>query len=77
MGKCLPCSSVSSGEKGLIRKFKRLYEQGKTERYVYRLEKGGSIFLTDKKSFPILLETKIKPNFDKGAEYFHISEFKF
>lgn len=76
MSKCLPCSGVKSNQKAFIKKLKKKYEDGIAEHYLFRTEKGGKLSSVEKKHFNYIFELKIKPNFENGAEYFHISEFK-
>lgn len=61
----------------MIRRLKKEYEEGKSESYLFRTEENGNLKVVSKSSFNVVFESKIKPNFDKGAEYFHISEFTF
>lgn len=76
MAKCIPCSKVTQSERDVIKYYKQLYKDKGIEFYVYRLETNGSIRFVSKKEFNMVFESKIKPNFPQGAEYFSIQEFK-
>jgi hypothetical protein len=60
----------------LLKRFKRDYLDNGTERYFYRESAKGDIKIVGKNQFKYVFETKIKPNFDKGAEYAHIKEYE-
>lgn len=75
MAKCIPCSKVKQTEKDIIKYYKNLYEENGIEYYVYRLETNGNLKFVKKELFNDVLLTQIKPNFNKGAEYFSIQEF--
>lgn len=73
------CFSCGRGFKGsaqeLLQLYKRDYEERGVERYFYKLEENGDVFVCSKSSFSSIFSTKIKPNFDKGSEYAHIREY--
>lgn len=70
-----PCFSCGAGFNGDTRQLLLKYKQEKKDVYFFKLEKGGEIFIVKKNQFEFVLKNQIKPNFKKGAEYAHISEF--
>lgn len=73
---CFSCGKSFNGStKEALQYFKREYLENGIERYFYRLEKGGDIFVIKKSQFKKVFENQIKPNFKKGAEYAHIKEY--
>jgi hypothetical protein len=72
---CIPCSKVSNSEKDPLKFYVKRYKDTGHEVYVYRLDKNSLFKFVEKSLFVIILNNEIKPNFEKGAEYFHISEF--
>lgn len=76
MSACFTCGRSFNGDvnKSLLA-FKKQFEQAGVSRYFYRLRAGGEIFTCRASSFKIILEQQIKPNFENGAEYSHISEY--
>lgn len=70
------CFSCGAGFKGNTRQLLLQYKQAQKDVYFYKLEEGGDIYIVNKKQFKTVLQKQIKPNFKKGAEYAHISEFK-
>lgn len=74
---CFTCGKGFSGDtNALLMLYKKEYETKKIDRYFYKTETNGTIRIIRAKNFKTILETEIKPNFDKGSEYAHISEFK-
>jgi hypothetical protein len=74
---CFSCGKSFNGStKELLQYFKREYVQNGVERYFYRKEKGGDIYVINKDKFKKVFKEQIKPNFKKGAEYAHIKEYK-
>lgn len=72
---CITCGKGWKGsQKQLVSKLKKEFEEHGIERYVYRMSEKDS-FKTVKKSGFNVIFSKIKANFPKGAEYFHISEW--
>lgn len=76
MSECLPCSKVSLQEKDVVKYYQNVYKKTGNLYWVYRLKTKGDFLFTDSKSFKLILETQIKPNFTNGSEYFRIDEFK-
>jgi hypothetical protein len=76
----MPCFSCGQTFKGnvndVLQRFKRDYLQRGIERYFYKLETNGDIKVIKKEQFSYIFKTQIQPNFDKGAEYAHISEYQ-
>ena len=73
---CFSCGQTFNGTvNDLLRRYKRDYLERGIERYFYQLEKGGDVLIVKKEQFNFILETQIKPNFNKGAEYAHIQEY--
>ena len=76
MSKCFSCGKTFNGDVNeLLLEYKEQYLKKGIERYFYRLETNGDVFTCRKSSFKTIFETKIKPNFNKGAEYAHIKEY--
>lgn len=74
---CFACGRNFSGDiNALLRHFKQEYEEKGIVRYFYKTKKDGSIKIVRESSFKEVFKREIKPNFKKGAEYAHISEFK-
>jgi len=74
---CFSCGQTFNGSTNeLLQRFKRDYLDNGIERYFYREELNGDVKIFKKDKFKLIYETKIKPNFDKGAEYAHIKEYK-
>lgn len=73
---CFSCGQTFNGTVNeLLQRFKRDYLERGVERYFYKLETKGDVKIVKKNQFAHIFETQIKPNFDKGAEYAHISEY--
>lgn len=73
---CFSCGQTFNGTVNeLLQRFKRDYLERGIERYFYRLEAKGDVKIIHKDQFKNVFETQIKPNFNKGAEYAHISEY--
>ncbi len=76
----MPCFTCGAGltnkEKNIIFYYKEDYEKNGVERYVYKTSEKSDLLVVKKKYFNKIFEEQIKPNFEKGAEYFHIKEFK-
>ena len=72
---CLPCGKVKGRDISAVEYYRKLYKDDGLEYYAYRLKAGESFSFVKKSYFNGIFETQIKPNFDNGAEYFHISEF--
>ena len=71
--KCFSCGSGFSGDtRQLLLKYK---QEGK-DVYFFKTKKDGDIFIVKQAQFKEVFKNTIKPNFKKGAEYAHISEFK-
>ena len=75
MAKCIPCTRMSQSDKDVIDYYKHLYKDYDKEYYVYRLGKGEPVKFIKKELFNEVFQNQIKPNFDNGADYFHICEF--
>ena len=73
---CLPCGKVTNNERLVVKYYKTLFETTGKLYYVYRLKTGGNLYVVEKSYFNSVFHNKIKPNFENGAEYFSISEFK-
>lgn len=74
---CFSCgASFNGSEKQLAMHFKEQYEKQGVSRYGYKLKSNGGLFFVRAEYFDTILKTEIKPNFDNGAEYFHISELR-
>lgn len=74
--KCFTCGMGFTGtaHQSLLH-FRKLYEQNGIERYFYKLSENGAIKVCKKSDFNRIFNDKIKPNFENGAEYSHISEY--
>ncbi|MCP4984854.1 MAG: hypothetical protein GY928_01955 [Colwellia sp.] len=72
---CGICAKLNNTERNAVNAYKGYYNKNGVEYYVYRTEKGGIIKFVRKNSFKIVFERDIKPNYDKGAEFFHIKEY--
>jgi hypothetical protein len=71
---CITCGkSFSGSEIDLINAYKKMYDLYGTERWVYRFSDKERFQVT--KNFKEVFK-KLKPKLSKGAEYFHISEFR-
>lgn len=70
------CFSCGNGFNGNTRQLLMKYKQDKKDVYFFRIVKDGDIFIVNKEQFKKVFASQIKPNFKKGAEYAHISEFK-
>ena len=74
---CFSCGKTFSGDDlARVRRFKKLFDEKGLVSYYYRLSTEGKINVVRANGFKAIYETRIKPNFDKGAEYAHISEFQ-
>lgn len=74
---CFSCGRLFSGSVNeLLQKYKQEYLTDGVERYFYREEEKGDVKIIKKDKFKLIYETKIQPNFPKGAEYAHIQEYK-
>lgn len=74
---CFTCGQTFSlNEKDLAIKYKKEYEKYGIERYFYKTSSEGTVHFVRKKSFNSVFEREIKPNFEKGAEFGHIKEYK-
>jgi len=73
---CFSCGNqFSTDVNALLRAYKEQYLTKGIIRYFYRTETNGSIMICTESSFNFIYENYIQPNFSKGAEYSHISEF--
>lgn len=70
------CFSCGEGFNGSTRQLLLKYKQEGKDVYFFKKVKDGDIFIVNKNQFKEVMKTQIKPNFKKGAEYAHISEFK-
>ena len=76
MSNCFSCGKGFNGSvNDLLAIYKQQYIDKGIERYFYKLETNGSVFICRKTSFKLIFETKIKPNFENGSEYAHIKEY--
>lgn len=73
---CLPCGKVTHKEKTVVKYYKTLFETTGRIFYAYRLNKQDAFNFVEKQYFNTIFTEQIKPNFDNGAEYFSIQEFK-
>lgn len=74
---CFTCQKGFSGtENDIINYYKRLYKEKGYLTYVYRVSEKGAIQIASKSSFLAIFDTIIKPNYDKGANYARIDEFR-
>ena len=77
MSDCFSCGKqFSENTNAILRGFKERYLKYGTVRYYYKLDSNGPILICRASSFSKILENEIKPNFQNGAEYAHIGEFK-
>jgi hypothetical protein len=76
MAKKKGCFSCGKGFSGDTRQLLLKYKQDKKDVYFFKKVKDGDIFIVKKEHFKEVFKTQIKPNFKKGAEYAHITEFK-
>lgn len=73
---CFTCGkNFGDREKDVLKLYKKEYEDKGVERYVYKTCGNCAIKFTKKEYFNVIFEGEIKPNLEKGAEYFHISEY--
>lgn len=72
---CGICAKLNKQEKDFVKIYKDYYKRFGKVHYAYRTETNGDIKIASEDSFDTIFNTEIKPNFEKGAEYFHISEF--
>jgi DNA-directed RNA polymerase subunit N (RpoN/RPB10) len=74
--KCFTCGKGFSGDTHeLLLRFQRHYKEKGISRYFYKLETNGTIYTCRAEQLKHILETQIKPNFENGAEYSHITEY--
>lgn len=73
---CFSCSKLSKNAKNVVKYYRELYETKGLETYVYRLCGNCDFKIVRKEYFNDIFNKEIKPNFEKGAEYFSIQEFK-
>lgn len=73
---CFSCSKLSDRDRQVVKYYKTLFETTGKEYYVYRLNANEAFKFVEKQYFSKILQTQIKPNFDNGAEYYSIQEFK-
>lgn len=73
---CLVCGKVNPQEAVIVKYYKTLFETTGKLYYVYRLKSNEGFKFVEKSCFNKIFETQIKPNFEQGAEYFSIQEFK-
>ena len=74
---CFSCGQTFNGNvNDLLQRFKRDYLERGVERYFYKESTKGDVKIVDKIQFNKVFENDIKPNFNKGSEYAHISEYK-
>ena len=73
---CFSCGQTFNGNiNELLQLFKREFLERGTERYFYKESSSGDVKIVKKEQFNTVFENDIKPNFKKGAEYAHISEY--
>ena len=74
---CFSCGqNFTSDVNALLRAYKKQYEELKIVRYFYKLSINGAIMICTESSFNFIYKEHIKPNFNNGAEFSHISEYK-
>ncbi len=74
---CITCGASFNGtERDLAIYFKEQYDKHGVERFVYRLGLKQPFMFVRKEYFNEVFKTQIKPNFENGAEYWSIQEFK-
>lgn len=77
MSSCFSCGKGFNGDtNALLMRYKKEYEEKGVIRYFYKTKTNGSIKIVRESGFKTVFQAEIKPNFEKGAEYAHISEFK-
>lgn len=76
MSKCLPCSKVSGKEQDSVKYFKGVFNKTGKIFWAYRLSVKETFKFVENEYFSKILNEEIKPNFNNGAEYFRIDEFK-
>lgn len=77
MADCFSCGEKFNEDvNALLRAYKRQFDKMGIVRYYYWLHPKDSIKICRESSFNTILENEIKPNFQNGAEYAHISEYK-
>ncbi len=77
MADCFSCGKNFSGDtNALLRAYKQQYDKLGIVRYFYQLNPKDSIKICRENSFNTIFENEIKPNFQNGAEFAHISEFR-
>lgn len=76
MSNCFVCGKGFSGDtNALLFRYKKEYEQRGIVRYFYKTKTNGTIKIVRESNFKEVYKKEIKPNFSKGSEYAHISEF--
>ena len=73
---CFSCGQTFNGSvNDLLQRFKRDYLERGVDRYFYKDSENGDVKIIKKNQFDYIFKTQIQPNFDKGSEYAHISEY--
>ena len=73
------CFTCGKGFKGSVNELlalkKRDYEEHGAKCFYYKLQEKGDILIAKMSDFNRIFNDKIKPNFNKGAEYALIQEY--
>ncbi len=73
---CFSCgASFNETDIQRVAKYKQYWDEKGVSSYFFRLKTGGELLLVRANGFNTVLENEIKPNFENGAEWAHISEF--
>lgn len=76
MSNCFSCGRSFNGSVNeLLQIYKEEYLKKGVERYFYKLEEKGDVFICKKSSFSLIFKEQIQPNFEHGSEYAHIREY--
>lgn len=76
MANCFTCGKGFNGSvNDTLNHFKIQFDKFGIERYFYKLSENGAVKVCKKSDFSRIFSEQIKPNFDNGAEYSHISEY--
>ncbi len=74
---CFSCGQTFNGTvNDLLKRYKLDYINNGVERYFYKESATGDVKIVKKEQFKYYFDNFIKPNFNNGAEYAHIQEYK-
>jgi len=72
----MPCFSCGQTFNGTVNDLLQRLKRENKDVYFYKESATGDVKIVNKNQFNYVFEKYIKPNFKKGAEYAHISEYK-